>query len=92
MPDVQRLSQSLIEHGLTIAVAESATSGLAGYLLSSLPGSSKYFLGGVIAYANDAKQTLLDVPDSAFEKGAVSADVAGAMASHIRQLLNAISD
>ena len=89
MPDIQRLSQSLIKHGLSIAVAESATSGLAGYILSSLPGSSRYFLGGVIAYANDAKRTLLDVPDSAFDKGAVSADVAGAMASNIRRLLNA---
>ena len=42
-----------------------------------------------MAYANDAKQTLLRVPDSVFDKGAVAADVAGAMASKMRPLLSA---
>jgi PncC family amidohydrolase len=88
MTDIQRLSEGLIERGLTVAVAESATSGLTGYLLSSLPGSSTYFLGGVIAYANQAKQSILHVPESAFARGVVSPDVAEAMARSVRELLN----
>ena len=89
MPDLQRLADALADRTLTVAVGESATGGLLSYLLSSAPGSSRYFLGGVTAYANEAKSELLGVPDAAFAGGAVSEPVALAMARGARELLHA---
>jgi len=67
--------------GLTVAVAESCTGGLLGKRFTDVPGSSRYFLGGVIAYDNRAKTGLLGVPATLLaEKGAVSEEVAAAMA------------
>ena len=89
MVDLERLAETLARRGLTVAVAESATGGLVGYLLSSAPGASRYFLGGITAYANEAKAVLLGVPDEAFAGGAVSEAVALAMARGARELLRA---
>ena len=89
MVDLERLAEALARRGLTVAVAESATGGLVGYLLSSAPGASRYFLGGVTAYANEATAALLGVPDEAFAGGAVSEAVALAMARGARELLRA---
>lgn len=73
--------ENLIESGRTIAVAESCTGGMLGALLTSLPGSSRAVQGGVIAYSNDLKQKLLDVPEELIAAhGAVSGEVAKAMA------------
>ena len=70
---------------LTVAVAESCTGGLLGARLSERPGSSDYFLGGVISYANEIKMELLDVPAGLLAQyGAVSEEVAGAMAEGAR--------
>lgn len=67
--------------GRTIAVAESCTSGLLSARLTERAGSSDYFLGGVVAYSNDAKVELLGVPAELIERtGAVSTEVAEAMA------------
>lgn len=67
--------------GRTIAVAESCTSGLLAARLTERPGSSEYFLGGVVSYSNDAKVELLGVPAELIaRKGAVSTEVAEAMA------------
>lgn len=67
--------------GRSIAVAESCTSGLLAARLTERPGSSDYFLGGVVAYSNDAKVDLLGVPAELIERtGAVSTEVAEAMA------------
>jgi nicotinamide-nucleotide amidase len=72
--------------GYTLAVAESCTGGLVAQRLTDVPGSSKYFIEGVVSYANDAKTRELGVePMLLMEHGAVSAPVAEAMAEGIRK-------
>jgi competence/damage-inducible protein CinA C-terminal domain len=72
--------------GYTLAVAESCTGGLLAQRLTDIPGSSKYFIEGVVTYANDAKVRALGVePILLLEHGAVSAPVAEAMAEGIRR-------
>ena len=72
--------------GYTIATAESCTGGLLAERLTEIPGSSKYFIEGVVTYANDAKTRTLGVePVLLLEHGAVSAPVAEAMAEGIRK-------
>lgn len=72
--------------GATVAVAESCTGGLLGQRLTSVSGSSRSFLGGVIAYSNDLKDEMLGVPPLLIaEKGAVSKEVAAAMAEGVRK-------
>lgn len=74
----------------TIAIAESVTSGLVGDRITDVPGSSDYFLGGVIAYSNDAKIDLLCVPRELIrDHGAVSEEVARAMAEGARNRFGA---
>lgn len=78
----------LRERELTVATAESATGGLIGHRLTKIPGSSDYFTGGVVAYANDVKTGVLDVnPESISRHGAVSEPVAEQMARGVRQRL-----
>lgn len=78
----------LTKAGLTVSSAESCSGGLVSKRLTDLPGSSKVFLGGVVSYANSAKETLLGVPATLLEaEGAVSAPVAEAMAKGIRAAL-----
>lgn len=73
--------------GLTVAVAESLTGGLVAAALTSVPGSSVAFRGGIVAYATDLKASLLDVPSGLLaEHGAVHPDVAAAMAGGVRRL------
>ncbi len=70
----------------TIAVAESCTGGMVAERLTNVPGSSSYFLGGVVSYSNDLKTTWVGVPAEIIEaKGAVSSEVAVAMADGIRR-------
>jgi nicotinamide-nucleotide amidase len=76
--------------GLKLAVAESCTGGMLGERITSIPGSSDVFLGGVIAYHNDIKKTALGVRDEDLERyGAVSEQVALQMASGIREKMGA---
>ena len=76
--------------GLTLAAAESCTGGLLGARLTSVPGSSDVFRGGVVAYADDVKTEQLGVPgDVLSAHGAVSRPVAAAMASGVRHRLRA---
>jgi PncC family amidohydrolase len=80
----------LAERGLTLATAESCTGGLIGARLTAVPGSSRYYRGGVVAYANEAKRDLLGVPEALLrEHGAVSEPVARAMAEGVRARLGA---
>jgi PncC family amidohydrolase len=89
-PEAVEAGQALRTAGLTVAVAESCTGGLLGAALTAVPGSSAYVLGGVIAYADAVKVSLLGVPVTLLATdGAVSEAVAQAMASGVRAALGA---
>src|SRR5205823_10547788 len=76
--------------GVTLATAESCTGGLVAARLTSVPGSSDVFLGSVVAYSDEVKRAELDVPAELLERhGAVSAEVAAAMARGARARLGA---
>lgn len=80
----------LRERGLTLALAESCTGGLIGHRVTEVPGSSEYFLMGVVSYSNDAKERLLGVrPETLRDHGAVSTQAAEEMAVGIRRLAGA---
>jgi len=86
----EQVGERLRQRGWSVAVAESCTGGLLGAALTDVPGSSRYFLGGVIAYADRVKVEQRAVPPSGLRThGAVSAETAAAMASGVRQLLRA---
>ncbi len=75
--------------GTALAVAESCTGGSLGGRLTTRPGSSRYFEGGVISYSDQAKKDLLGVPSELLSRhGAVSGEVAGAMAEGVRKALH----
>ncbi len=79
------VAELLKKHKRTVATAESCTGGLIAKLLTDIPGSSEYFIEGVVAYANEAKTRLLGVPAQLItEHGAVSRQVAVAMAMGCR--------
>jgi PncC family amidohydrolase len=81
----QHLQEACLERGLTVALAESCTGGLIAAAITEVPGSSGYFLGGVVSYSNDAKEAFLDVPHAVLEAhGAVSRETAVAMAAGAR--------
>ncbi len=80
------VAMKLKAKGLTVAVGESCTGGLIAQRLTSVPGSSAYFDRGLVTYSNRAKVDLLKVPAALIrEKGAVSAEVASAMAQGVRE-------
>jgi nicotinamide-nucleotide amidase len=80
------LGEALLKGGLTVSVAESCTGGLVGKLITDEPGSSAYFLGGVMAYSDEVKRDELGVPAGLLKRvGAVSSEVAEAMADGARK-------
>lgn len=84
------LGAALSASGKTLAVAESCTGGLLGGAITSIPGSSRYFSGGVLAYGNPAKISLLAVPPRLIAaRGAVSREVALSMADGVLSLFRA---
>lgn len=84
---VEEIADYLVTREQTVSVAEADTCGLVGYMLSTVPGSSRWFPGGVIAYSGGLKQSVLGVPDEVYsEKGSVSPDMAIAMARGVRDL------
>ncbi|MFH1338378.1 MAG: nicotinamide-nucleotide amidohydrolase family protein [Candidatus Omnitrophota bacterium] len=83
LPEIA-VSGLLIKKNKTLAVAESCTGGLLANMLTNVPGSSKYFLLGIVAYGNQAKISLLNVPGKVIKRyGAVSRQVAGLMAQNV---------
>jgi nicotinamide-nucleotide amidase len=86
----ETVGRLLRERGLTVAVAESCTGGLIGSRITDVAGSSAYFLLGVIAYSNEAKQNLLGVrAETLAAHGAVSPETAAEMAEGVRRAAGA---
>ncbi len=82
---VSYIHKLLVKNKKTISVAESCTGGLLSGLLTRMPGSSKYFILGVVAYSNKSKESILKVPAHIIAgKGAVSKEVAGLLARSVR--------
>lgn len=89
LPLARTLADQLRSAGATIGTAESCTGGLLAGALTDLPGSSAYFRGAIVAYANETKCDRLGVPEDLLRaKGAVSAEVAQAMAEGARTALD----
>ncbi len=81
-----RLQALALDRGISIATAESCTGGLIGHAITTIAGSSGYYRGGIVSYADDVKVTVLDVPrPTIVHHGAVSAQVAVAMAEGARR-------
>lgn len=86
----RRLQETCLARGLTVALAESCTGGLVAAALTETAGSSGFFVGGVVSYADAAKRDLLGVgADVLAAHGAVSAQVARAMAEGARDRFGA---
>ena len=89
LPVEARVVQSLEQRGLTVACAESCTAGLVAARLAAVPGASNVLRGGIVAYANDVKIEQVGVPPATIaEHGAVSAEVALALAEGVRTALH----
>lgn len=87
---VEAVAEKLKEKKLTVCAAESCTGGLLGKMITDLPGSSDYFLGGVVSYHNSAKEILVGVPKTTLQNhGAVSGETVSAMAESLRKTLQA---
>ena len=85
--EVEKIAEILMQREKTVSVAEADTAGLIGYMLGSIPGSSRYFPGGVIAYTGGLKEKILGVPyDVAPTYGTVSSEMAIGMARGVRLL------
>jgi PncC family amidohydrolase len=83
----ERVGLLLSVQGLTLAFAESCTGGLASSLITDVPGSSSYFLGSAVTYANAAKEAILGVKHETLSaQGAVSAETAAEMARGAQRL------
>ncbi|MCP4267187.1 MAG: competence/damage-inducible protein A [Candidatus Brocadiaceae bacterium] len=84
------VSELLKKNNLKLATAESCTGGLVSSLLTDIPGSSDFFSGGVISYSTNVKQEILNIPKKLIDEyGVISAEVAKAMASGVRECIQA---
>ncbi len=80
----------LLRNNLTMAIAESCTGGLIAHKITNIPGASRYFLGGVVAYSNEAKIKILGVSSNTLRvHGVVSEECAREMAIRVARLFNA---
>ena len=87
----KEVCKMMLNHDLTISVAESCTGGLISKQLTDNPGSSNFIVGGVIAYSNDIKNKVLHVPESILSQyGAVSSNVAEIMAENVATFMKLI--
>ena len=83
----QAVGKALLSRGMTLSAAESCTGGEIAHLITSVPGSSAYFLGSVTSYAISVKERVLGVPAETIERfGVVSSEVAIAMAEGVKKL------
>lgn len=90
MDEGKNLIEQLTASGKTLATAESCTGGMIGKLLTDVSGSSAAYLGGIISYSNAVKHNVLGVPQNLLDAyGAVSAQVAKAMAEGARRVIDA---
>jgi PncC family amidohydrolase len=86
----ERLQAACVAQGLRVVTVESCTGGLVGHAITAIPGSSAYYLGGMITYADAVKRDLAGVPAELLDAhGAVSAQVAIAMADGARARMSA---
>ncbi|MFW6287172.1 MAG: competence/damage-inducible protein A [bacterium] len=82
------IGEMLSKQGLTLAVAESCTGGLVGNRITDIPGSSQYFMGGMIVYSNQAKIEQLGVNNETLDEyGAVSEETAKEMAENVKRIM-----
>ncbi len=89
---VSQIHNLLIKKKKSIAVAESCTGGLLSNFLTQIPGSSKYFILGMVVYSNKAKENILKIPANIIAKrGAVSKNVAELLAKSVRLIAKADS-
>ena len=85
--EAEETGLALKERGMTLALAESCTGGGLGAEITSVPGSSDFFIGGAIVYSNSAKESVLGVRRSTLDTyGAVSAETASEMAEGARRV------
>lgn len=90
MEKIKKLITLLEKRKLSLATAESASGGYASYLLTKIPGSSKVFKGGIIAYSLDIKNKLFKIPSSLLEKNqGVSREIALILAEKVRKQFKA---
>lgn len=83
------ITVAAVMHGRTLATAESLTGGQLSALVTSIPGASEYFQGGVVAYSNQIKHDVLDIPQSVIdEHGVISEQIASAMALNVSKKFN----
>lgn len=87
---VEAVTAAILRRKATLATAESCTGGLIAHRLTNVPGSSEYYLGGIVSYSNAAKEALLEVPHEILTaNGAVSEPVARAMAEGAQRAFGA---
>lgn len=88
--DINQIHKLLVKSKKSVAVAESCTGGLLSNFLTQIPGSSKYFILGVVVYSNKAKENILKIPANIIAKrGAVSKNVAELLAKSVRLIAKA---
>lgn len=86
----EAVAKLLLQERATVATGESCTGGLLGKMLTDIPGSSRYYLGGFVTYANKAKESMLGVNKKLLDQhGAVSEPVVRSMAENVRRKLGA---
>ncbi len=85
-----KIHSIFLKNRLTLAAAESCTGGLISKLITDNPGSSKFFLMGIVCYSNASKQKILKIPAKLIkDNGAVSKEVAASMAINVRKISGA---
>ena len=83
---LNQIAKTLTRKKFTLSVCESCTGGMLGSIITQVPGSSKYFPGGIIAYSNEVKQKIVGVKPTTLKKyGAVNAEVVREMAQGVRK-------